>query len=400
MKVYKSYHTGKYKLFVMVVLILSIWDLRVFSSTYVYNPLNSTFNPVQPPIIFSNPNNPNATVNLGEAYTSANVTLTRNLALNVYDEDGNGTIYLEGPAPYINLDPGGYYNVSWSVHMASFEDPMGKGVMIIDLRFYNGYTDNYYLASITYYGSYVKAALGLLYGPDPASEGQSSPYTINPYQKHEFKIRVERSIDGCILTLKWFVDRVSIYSYQYNITQGTQIIIYESYFGWLNQDKPELKFEAYLDDVHAEGAYNVSENFEDGVDDVFIIGESTGYTGKRISYYTCPQKFLLALNNYGVYNVSLEFESINGIIPSGFNASIWINLNSQYSRSAKVVNGLIVENRTSKILLQQNSILNLYVNITVAYPANWNVTLKILFKYEVEDYITVSYPLRVEAGYG
>ncbi|MCR6624141.1 MAG: hypothetical protein NDF58_06205 [archaeon YNP-LCB-024-027] len=398
MRTFKSCYTRKWGLFAIILLMLSIWHLRVFSSTYVYNPLNSTFNPVQPPIIFSNPNNPNATVILGEAYTSANVTLTRNLALNVYDEDENGTIYLEGPAPNIELPPGGYYNVSWSVHMASFEDPKGNGTMIIDLRFYNG--SDYCLASIIYYGNYVKAALGLLWGINPASEGQSSPYTINPYQKHEFKIRVERSIDGCLLTLKWFVDGVNIYSYQYNITEITYVFIWESYFGWLNKEKPELKFEAYLDDVHAEGVYNASENFEDGVDDVFIIGESTGYTGKRISYYTYPQKFLLALNNYGVYNVSLEFESINGVIPSGFNASIWINLNSQYSRSAKVVNGLIVENRTSKILLQQNSILNLYVNVTATYPASWNVTLRILFKYEVEDYITVSYPLRVEAGYG
>jgi len=396
MRTFKSYYTRKWGLFALILLILSIWHLRVFSSTYVYNPLNSNFNPVQPPIIFSNPNNPNATVILGEAYTSANITLTRNLALNVYDEDGNGYIYLEGPAPNTELRPGGYYNVSWSVHMASFEDPKGNGTIIIDLRFYNG--SDWHLASIIYYGSYVRAALGLLIEPNPVSEGQSAPYTINPYQKHEFKIRLERSSDA--LTLKWFVDEVSIYSYQYNMTEATYVFIWESYFGWLNQDKPELKFEAYLDDVHVEGAYSVSENFEDGVDDVFIIGESTGYTGKRISYYTYPQKFLLALNNYGVYNVSLEFESINGIVPSGFNASIWINLNSQYSRSAKVVNGLIVENRTSKILLQQNSILNLYVNITAAYPANWNVTLKILFKYEVEDYITVSYPLRVEAGYG
>jgi len=400
MRIHGDYHSGKHKLFITVVLILSIWHLKAFSSTYVYNPLNSTLNPVQPPIIFLNPNNPSATVNLGEAYTSANITLIGNLALNVYDEDTDGYIYLEGPAPYINLNPGGYYSVSWNIHIASFEDPMGNGIMIIDLRFYNGYTDEFYLASIIYYGNYVKASLGLLYGPDPASEGQSPPYTINPNQKHEFKIKMERSIDGCILTLKWLVDEVNIYSYQYNITQATQIIICESYFGWLNQDKPELKFEAYLDDVHVEGVYNVSEDFEDGVDDIFVIGESTGYTGKRMSYYTYPQKFLVSLNNYGVYNVSLEFESINGVIPLGFNVSIWINLNEEYTKSAKVVNGLIMENQTSKILSQQNSILNLYVNITAKYPANWNVTLKILFKYEVEDYITVKYPLRVEADYG
>ncbi|MEM0212424.1 MAG: hypothetical protein QXM35_07220, partial [Candidatus Methanomethylicia archaeon] len=241
---------------ILIVLLTSTILIGYLSlaSTYVYNPFSIDLNPVQPPIHLINPGNPNVNVIIGKTKTSANITLTNNLALKIYDEDENGYIYVEGPSANVNLGNGEYYEVKWKLHITHFEDPIGDGMIILDVYFLCDL--DYYLASIIYYGSYVRAALGLSTEPDPASEGQSPPFSINPNQEHNFKIRLERSIDGATLIIEWFIDDVKIYDYTLNILM--MVTVFQSYFGWLNQDRLYLKFYAYIDDVEM----SISEDFE------------------------------------------------------------------------------------------------------------------------------------------
>lgn len=370
----------------MFMILIGYWSL---ASTYVYNPFSISLNPVQPPIHLINPENPNVNVILGCAKTSANITLTNNLALKIYDEDENGYIYVEGPSLNINLGNGQYCEIKWKLHITHFEDPIGNGMIILDVYFLCDL--DYYLASIIYYGSYVKAALGLSTEPDPASEGQSQPFNINPNQEYNFKIRLERSIDGSKLIVEWFVNDIKIYDYTLNVLM--MVTIFQSYFGWLNQDRLYLKFYAYMDNVEM----NISEDFEDGIDNLFTE-HKIGNTGKEVVYYVYPQNSLKIFDDFGVYNVSLEVYAIEGIIPQKFNASIWLNKSGQYTQQIKIINGNIEFKETSKITINTGGYLSLFINLTIPYPSTpptWNLTIKSYLKYGVNEVVTVNYPIRI-----
>lgn len=377
------------------IILIRNWSL---SSIYVYNPFSTGINPVKPPIYFIDPNNPKVNVIFGDAKTSANITLTNNLALKIYDEDSNGYVYVEGPSPNIDLSTGQYYEVKWKMHITHFEDPIGCGMIVIDVYFRCGF--DCYLASIIYYGNYVKAALGLSIKPDPASEGQSAPYNINPNCEHNLKIRVEVSSDGSTLTIKWFIDGNEIYNYTLSIMFG--VTVFQSYFGWLNQDRLELKFYAYLDDVeiNVNGRYSASEDFEDGIDNIFTENQS-GNAHKTVAYYIYPQNSLKIYNEYGNFNVSLEAVNIEGIIPHGFNASIWLNTSTKYTQQIKIINGIIVDKQTSSISINIYETISLLINVTTSYPSTpttWNTTIKLYLKYEIDRIIEVYYPIIVKVS--
>ncbi|MEM3986384.1 MAG: hypothetical protein QXR39_06415 [Candidatus Methanomethylicia archaeon] len=379
----------KHEILIMLLTSTILIGYLSLASTYVYNPFSIDLNPVQPPIHLINPGNPNVNVIIGKTKTSANITLTNNLALKIYDEDENGYIYVEGPSANVNLGNGEYYEVKWKLHITHFEDPIGDGMIILDVYFLCDL--DYYLASIIYYGSYVRAALGLSTEPDPASEGQSPPFSINPNQEHNFKIRLERSIDGATLIIEWFIDDVKIYDYTLNILM--MVTVFQSYFGWLNQDRLYLKFYAYIDDVEM----SISEDFEDGIDNLFTE-HRTGNTGKVVAYYVYPQNSLIIFDEIGVYNVSLEVYAIEGIIPQRFNASLWLNKSGQYTQQVKIINGNIELGETSKITINTGGYLSLFINLTAPYPSTpftWDLTIKSYLKYGVNDIVTVNYPIRI-----
>lgn len=379
---------------VLFTILIGYWSLAL---TYVYNPLSINLNPVHPPIYFINPGNPNVYVTLGNAKTSAQIILKKNFALNIYDEDENGYIYVKGPSPNAILSPGQYYEVKWELHIASFKDLNNVGIIVIDVYFRCDIED--YLASIICYGDYVKAALGELVSPDPASINQSTPYFIDPNKKHNFRVRIELLNDGSLLMVKWFVDDIEIHNYM--CTVSLEVVVFESYFGWLNQDKPELKFYAYIDNVEvvvSEGVYYVFEDFEDGIDDIFIE-EKLGNVGKRIVYYTYPQNSLKIYNELGIYNLSLKVYSIEGIIPQGFNASIWLNSSGKYTQSIKIINGVIIVDQTSKLAIKTGDYVSLSINLTIPYPSTpitWDLTVKIDLRYEVNEVVIVYYPVRIK----
>lgn len=377
----------------ITIIFIIISYTQISASVFVYNPLSTDLNPTKPSIYFIDPQNPKTSIVLGDAHTSANITIAKNLALNVYDQDQNGYIYLRGPSPNTNLASGKYYEVGWKIHIPYFNDPTNNGMLIIDVHFYNGFDDEEYLVSIIYYGSYVKAALGLLI-LEPTSEAQSTPYTIDPNKEHYFKIRIERSIDGETLIAKWIVDGNEIFNHQWTGSAANIIIIYESYFGWLNQDKTMLTFNAYIDEAYATipETYNVSEDFEDETDNIFIE-ERSGNCGKEIVYYTYPQNSLKIYDDFGRYNISLEAYIIEGVIPDKFNASLWLNT----SQSIKIVNGEIIVSKTSEITMETGGYVSLYVNATIPYPSTWNLIIKLYLKYRINEAVTVSYPITVKS---
>jgi len=357
---------------------------------FVYYPLTIKSSPVPPPLIYRSVSYPLVTDTLDSSNTSANITISLNKELHIYDYNLNAGYVA---ARNINLSPssGQSFNVSWTAYITNYTDPNNVGVVLQEIAYTcrpgNSNNIKTYYASLYYYGGNSVYINGIAY---PFDMSIPHLYNITIYSL------------GNSVTISYYVDNVLVATASNNCNNPTIASVEAGRYDVRNE------YDLYIDNAwifYLNG--NVyTDDFEDGVDNFFVDSYSnpsvSGNVGKEVVYAFCGKVLGIqnvdSLSNYSFY---LSLNSVQASNPSSiYKTWIWTGNDTQKSSAISIDSSSVLQSTTSQLIVWPNEEKFIYINYTapLSFSGNVAISLSLIYGIPGSDAVSVYYPLKITIG--
>lgn len=372
----------------LAIFLMSLSGIAM-AAVFVYYPLTIKSSPVPPPLIYQSVSYPLVTDTLDSSHTSANITISLNKELHIYDYNLSAGYVAARNINNLALSRGQSFNVSWTAYITNYTDPNNASVVLQEITYTCGGTYNW--ASFYYYGGNSVSAGGTTYNLD-----MSIPhlYNITIYEPSKNKI-----------TISYYVDNVLVATASNNCNNPTIVSVEAGRYDVRNE------YDLYIDNAwifYLKGnVYTVyTDDFEDGVDNFFVNSYSnpsgSGNVGKEVVYAFCGK--VLGIQNVDSssnYNFYLSLNSVQASNPSSiYKTWIWTGNDTQKSSAISIYSSSVLQSTTSQLIVWPNEEKFIYVNYTapLSFSGNVAISLSLIYGIPGSDAVSVYYPLKITIG--
>ena len=368
----------------LAIFLMSLSGIAM-AAVFVYYPLTIKSSPVPPPLIYQSVSYPLVTDTLDSSHTSANITISLNKELHIYDYNLSAGYVAARNINNLALSPGQSFKVSWTAYITNYTDPNNAGVVLQEIAYTCGGTYNW--ASFYYYGGNSVSAGGTTYNLD-----MSIP--------HLYNITIYRL--GNSVTISYYVDNVLVATASNNCNNPTIVSVEAGRYYVRNE------YDLYIDNVwifYPNG--NIyTNNFEGGVDNFFVDSYSnpsgSGNVGKEVVYAFCGK--VLGIQNVDSssnYSFYLSLNSVQASNPSSiYKTWIWTGNDTQKSSAISIDSSSVLQSTTSQLIVWPNEEKFIYMNYTapLSFSGNVAISLSLIYGIPGSDAVSVYYPLKITIG--
>jgi len=345
------------------------------ASVFVYYPINVSINFVNPPIIFSPVFAPNLSTVLGSNRTSANVNVTLNKVLHIYDHDYSGRYVASRNYGSVKIANFSGFSIQLDVIEVanySYSGSSDPGLVLLEVELFNG-SRHVWISFYYWEGNNISVTCS------------NTLYPFNPRVTHTLNITIT-DIKNKKQPYNMYMDGNLICSGDpgLKITGGQldNILVNVGRYDTANE------YDLYIDNVKSVLNNNViQEDFEDWSDNFFNNSYGSGNVGKEVVARSIFTKFLFANVLSGIYNTYLNASSVD-VVSGSISSSIWLNNTSPI----KIINNGLVVSSTSELAVSSGNSITFYINGTSRISGSM-LRVRLRFIYHVGDGVTVFYPI-------